>query len=74
MSFSLSVSLVGGLLAKFFQMDHQVLDLRIANCPVKNVTMITPPAESELNLDRRDKGLDYEPVATDLSRIYRLTP
>ncbi|KAJ5543740.1 hypothetical protein N7513_007248 [Penicillium frequentans] len=55
-------------------MDHQVLDLRIANCPVKNVTMITPPAESELNLDRRDKGLDYEPVATDLSRIYRLTP
>lgn len=53
--------------------DQQMLHLRIADCPVDNVAMITPPAESEFNLDRRNKGLDYQPVATDLSRIYRLT-
>ena len=49
----------------------QMLHLRI-DCPMNNVAMvITPPAESDLNLE--NKSLE-QPVVGSLSRIYRLTP
>ncbi|KAJ5200896.1 hypothetical protein N7449_005699 [Penicillium cf. viridicatum] len=50
----------------------QMLHLGI-DCPMNNVAMvITPPAESDLNLE--NKALE-QPIATgSLSRIYRFTP
>lgn len=50
----------------------QMLHLRI-DCPINNVTMvITPPAESDVNLE--NKALEQPIVTGSLSRIYRFTP
>lgn len=50
----------------------QMLHLRI-DCPINNVAMvITPPAESDVNLENKARE---QPIATgSLSRIYRFTP
>lgn len=50
----------------------QMLHLRI-DCPINNVDMvITPPAESDVNLE--NKALEQPIVTGSLSRIYRFTP
>ncbi|KAJ5973137.1 uncharacterized protein N7479_003055 [Penicillium vulpinum] len=50
----------------------QMLHLSIADYPMNNVMVITPPAENDLNLE--NKSLQ-QPIATgSLSRIYRFTP
>ncbi|CAG7929605.1 unnamed protein product [Penicillium olsonii] len=50
----------------------QLLHMRIADCPVNKIAVITPPDEADLNLENKGKGV----AAPDpsLSRIYRLTP
>jgi osomolarity two-component system sensor histidine kinase TcsA len=46
----------------------QMLHLKLAERPVNNIMVITPPDETESNLEKA-----FEP-ATGFSRIYRLTP
>ena len=48
-----------------------MLHLKLAECPVNNITVITPPAETDLNLENKAGGLES---ATTLSRIFRITP
>lgn len=52
----------------------QMLHLRI-DCPMNNVAMvITPPAESESDLNLENKALEQLIATGSLSRIYRFTP
>lgn len=54
----------------------QMLHLRIAECP-NQLAVITPPDETEFDLEKKEVNPPKLGGATDLShlsRIYRLTP
>lgn len=52
----------------------QMLHLRIAECPVNKIAVITPPDEADLNLESKGTRNVASPDLALLGRIYRLTP